>query len=482
MITVLLPWMLGAALLGSVVVFVWHLLSVRQPPELLLPTARFVPGADARAMARRPKPNDLLLLLLRAVALLAIGAALAGVRCAGGGAQYARLVYADATFDTTTAQSHVPSLDSVSVTHAAGDTVGRWQRLDLRAEPGVALARVWSDVASLLTAYPSIERIELAVVLPATVESRQGWDAWRAQWPGPVRVVTHEAGSAAPTHTAPPRTTPTRTTPTRSVLLRGASSDDVVSSALVVHGSGHGSEYESEYGSEYGWRVLPRDEAVQQSEAALSLVTVARADSVRMPGDYAGVWVQWVDGGGAVRDTIAAVSAGGRTVVGPFVRRDVAPPSPLSERWQMSDASSDAAPDAAPDASPDAAARRQTAWRSIAWWSDGKPAAFARQEGRACMVDVRVEAAAGSDLLLSPDAWGLLDAIVNACSERGVASASLQQPSASDSSASSVVMAVPAERLRARVSLPPREADMRWIWALLAVASVALLLEWRLRA
>ncbi|MBL0891938.1 MAG: hypothetical protein IBJ19_15180 [Gemmatimonadaceae bacterium] len=459
MITVLLPWMLGAALLGSVVVFVWHLLSVRQPPELLLPTARFVPGADARAVARRPKPNDLLLLLLRAVALLAIGAALAGVRCAGGGAQYARLVYADATFDTTTAQSHVPSLDSVSVTRAAGDTIGRWQRLDLRADPGVALARVWSDVASLLTAYPSIERIELAVALPSAVESRQGWDAWRAQWPGPVRVVTREAGPAAPT---------------RSVLLRGASPDDVVSSALVVHGSGHGSEY--------GWRVLPRDAAVQANDAALSPVTVARADSVRMPGDYAGVWVQWVDGRGAVRDTIAAVSAGGRTVVGPFVRRDVAPPSPLSERWQMSDASSDAAPDAAPDASPDAAARRQTAWRSIAWWSDGKPAAFARQEGRACMVDVRVEAAAGSDLLLSPDAWGLLDAIVNACSERGVASASLQQPSASDSSASSVVMAVPAERLRARVSLPPRAADMRWTWALLALAGVALLLEWRLRA
>lgn len=418
MISMLLPWVLGVAVAGSAVVFVWHLLSVRQPPELLLPTARFVPGADARAVARRPKPSDLLLLLSRVVAVLAIGAAFSGLRCASGGAQYARLVYVDRqhTMDALPAASR--ALDSASVTDVAGDTVGRWQRLDLQVDPGAALARAWSDVASLLRAYPSIEQVELAVVLPASVQSRRGWDAWRAQWPGTVRVVARDSVVRDAE---------------RTVVLRGAKANDVVSSALTVHVP----------------QAAPLRDAVAASSEARTLVTIARSDSVRMPRDYAGVWVQWVDGRGPVRDTMAAVSAAGRTVVGPFVRRGDPP--------------------------------RAEGGRIIAWWSDGEPAATSMVQGSACVVDVQVEVPPGSDVLLSPEAGGLTNAFVNACAPEGLAGASLAEDPAADTSQSSTVAAVPADLLRARVTVPPPDADRRWTFAFLVLAGVALLLEWRMR-
>ncbi len=418
MISVLLPWVLGAAVAGSAVVFVWHLLSVRQPPELLLPTARFVPLADARAVARQPKPNDLLVMLLRIVAVLAIGAALSGLRCARSGTRYALLVYADRQYTVDALPAASRAMDSVSVANVAGDTVGRWQRLDLHVDPGVAMARAWSDVASLLKAYPSIEAVELAVILPASVQSRRGWDVWRAQWPGPVRVVARDAAISDAE---------------RTVVLRGAKPDDVVSSALAVHWS----------------QPAPRRDSVEPDGGKRTVITIARADSVRMPRDYTGVWVNWTDGRGPVRDTIAAVSAAGRTVVGPFVRRS--------------------------NALPGEGARR------IAWWSDGEPAATSRAQDSACLVDVQVEVPTGSDVLLSPEGGGLIAAIVNACATQGMAGTSLAEGAETATAQSTAVAAVAADLLRARVTVPPPDTDTRWTWAFLALAGTALLLEWRVR-
>jgi hypothetical protein len=168
-----------------------------------------------------------------------------------------------------------------------------------------------------------------------------------------------------------------------------------------------------------------------------------------MPRDYAGVWVQWVDGRGPVRDTMAAVSAAGRTVVGPFVRRASALPS--------------------------------GGVRHVAWWSDGEPAATSRELGAACLVDVQVDVPAGSDLLLSPEAGGLIDAIVNACAPQGIAGSSLAEGLPTSTLPSNTLAAVSAESLRARVTAPPPRADLRWTWAFLVLAGVALLLEWRVR-
>ena len=79
-----MPWLFGGALAAALAITALHFLSVRQPRVLLLPTARFVPERDARAVARQAKPSDLLLLLLRVIALLAAGAALAGANARRG--------------------------------------------------------------------------------------------------------------------------------------------------------------------------------------------------------------------------------------------------------------------------------------------------------------------------------------------------------------------------------------------------------------
>ncbi len=71
------PWMLAVGALATVGVVLLHLLSTRRPPLLELPTARFVPESDVRAVARTSKPTDLLLLLLRALSLLLIAAGFA---------------------------------------------------------------------------------------------------------------------------------------------------------------------------------------------------------------------------------------------------------------------------------------------------------------------------------------------------------------------------------------------------------------------
>lgn len=70
-----LSLLLGGAAAAAVLAL--HLLTTRRPPPLALPTARFVPVGEARAVARSSKPTDLLLMALRMLAVLLVGAAFA---------------------------------------------------------------------------------------------------------------------------------------------------------------------------------------------------------------------------------------------------------------------------------------------------------------------------------------------------------------------------------------------------------------------
>lgn len=71
------PWMLVAGGLAALGVLALHLLSTQRPPEMPLPTARFVPESEARAVSRTSRPTDLLLLLLRVAAVLLLAAGFA---------------------------------------------------------------------------------------------------------------------------------------------------------------------------------------------------------------------------------------------------------------------------------------------------------------------------------------------------------------------------------------------------------------------
>lgn len=73
----LAPILLGLGIVAGAVVFGLHLITTRRPPPAPLPTARFVPVSEARAIARASRPTDLVLLALRLLAVVLIGAAFA---------------------------------------------------------------------------------------------------------------------------------------------------------------------------------------------------------------------------------------------------------------------------------------------------------------------------------------------------------------------------------------------------------------------
>jgi hypothetical protein len=95
MIAVQTPWVLWLSGLAALGVVLAHLLSVGRPPELALPTTRFVPEGPLDAVSQARALRDLLLLCLRLLAVLLAGAAFAGLRIAPTRAPLATLLVLD---------------------------------------------------------------------------------------------------------------------------------------------------------------------------------------------------------------------------------------------------------------------------------------------------------------------------------------------------------------------------------------------------
>lgn len=264
------PWVFGAAVMGALLAGVLHLLSVRQPPVLALPTARFVTAGDAHAVARRPRPNDLLLLLMRVLALLASGAALAGVQFESGRARTVHLIMVDSAIVTdSTAWRDAMASDSMRAevewqVHAVAG---------LADDPGRALVAATGMAAAIAFDRATLEQVALTVLMPDTVETLDGWRAWRARWPGAVKV---RRAAATPD-------------PMRQVRT--------MSDAPVRAGDVH--------------------------EAAMTAL-VATAGRNALPDDVTLYWpASGVPEGWSrtrLPDTVSAVAAGGQALVGPFVR------------------------------------------------------------------------------------------------------------------------------------------------------------------
>ncbi|HEY9515628.1 MAG TPA: BatA domain-containing protein, partial [Gemmatimonadaceae bacterium] len=71
------PWALAVSMGVAAAVVALHFLARRRPKVVLLPTARFVPARSVRAPSRSTRPADLLLLAMRVLAVLLVGAAFA---------------------------------------------------------------------------------------------------------------------------------------------------------------------------------------------------------------------------------------------------------------------------------------------------------------------------------------------------------------------------------------------------------------------
>jgi hypothetical protein len=421
MLTFASPWLFGMAVAASLVVAGLHLLSVRRPPPLMLPTARFVPDGDARAVARQARLNDVLLLLLRIAAVLAAGAALAGARWQDTTASELRMVVADEALRADTVWRD-------SVTRALA---GEGALVDVRftrgmsRDAGAALVAAIGRAGQVTTTHRAISRVDLTVVLPARTASRAGFDAWRSQWPGRVRVVLRGSPVLVPVDTS-----------AADVRVVDGARDDIVEAALGR------SEADA-----------PRRVRIERGNAARATVAAEPTAST--------IVVYWPTNGApdgwearSVQDTVGALVANGEVLVGPFVRT--------------------ASPTRALQARIDSGSAALAPARVIAWWSDGVPAAVEQTTagGNGCARSVSVVLPAAGDLLLSTEARGFRRALTAPCDAGSVPASSLvKDGSRSDSLAPATAFSITDSRRN--------RSDPWWLTpALLALATLLLLGEW----
>jgi len=282
------PAFLAAGALAALAIVALHFLARQRPRAAPFPTARFVPERTARAPSRALTPTDLLLLLLRALVVLLLGAAFARPAWEGARVGTRRVVLVDRSRAVASAET-------------ARDSARAWLR------PGDALvlfdsaARVMSaggdDSLGALAIQPGrsharADSLELVLISPIAREELDDatWLA-RAQWPGAIRHVRVAAPRGVMTSPG-------------GIVVRGAKDDPLRSAGLA-------------------WR------------AAASSVRLVRdgatgADSV-WAADSGGVLVRWpssLPGG----DTANALVLGNAVVVARFAR-DTLPAGGAPMAW-----------------------------------------------------------------------------------------------------------------------------------------------------
>lgn len=292
-------WLALAGGVAAVVVGL-HLLARRTPRIFFLPTARFLPDRPARATLSATPPTDLLLLLVRVVMVLLIGAALARPQM-----PTPRGVRTIVALDRSRAAGAELDSSSAAIVRA-GDVVFAFDSTATPLKeggeapaPGGGRGSLSVALLAAMRAAPRLaasgDSIELIFVSPF---AREEWDSAtleiRQDWPGRIRLVS--IGGAVP-----------------AVMdgggVRGAAGDPVLATVALL-----GARLPA------GVRlvrtvVTPTDSAWAVTGG--TLVYWPARDSVwpPLPGPSTGV------------------VAGNRAVVAPFSQRVIVPPGRVVARW-----------------------------------------------------------------------------------------------------------------------------------------------------
>ncbi len=343
-----------------------HFIVTRQPTSSPFPTVRFVPVSQVRVTPVAPVPEDPWLLLVRVLAILALGAALAKPVLVPHRRSVARVVLADVSRavgriepvrDSAHAllrQSDVLIVFDSAAQVIEGDAPAAALKLTRTAREGrlspalVAALRVSSRIRD------AADSIELEIVSPLRANELDGATlAIRRLWPGRIRLVTVPAASDS---FAPPS----------GIALRAAAGDPLTFTALA---SGIP-------GSDSSVRVVRGVAAPADSAWAAA----GRHTLVRWP--VTGAPLGWI--ARARADTASAVIAGEAAVVYPLLRQ-----------WQL-----------------DTTTR---ATRVAARWVDGAPAAVERVARAGCIRDVAIPVPTRGDLVLRAGFERLFRALVAPC-------------------------------------------------------------------
>ena len=352
----LLPSALGVAAAAAIVVVALHFIARSKPIAESLPTARFVPARPVHARTRSIALTDVLLLLARLAAVLALGVAVAGPMISRRG-RISRIIIVDrsravanitevrdsarriaspggvvVTFDSAARAGNLSALDSLGTTHAQGSLS----------------AAIAAATRAAVRASTDADSLELVLVSPLVREEiDEATSKLRAAWPGRIRLVLV---AAVASQSSKPR-----------VELR-ADANDAIAAGLSLMG------VVAPRGSVRLVRTAPtHDDSLWASVDGHVLVHWPARDNVAGWRRRASI------------DAIGAVTANGATVVARFPRL-----------WQV-------------EGDP------------IARWSDGEPAATERSVGDGCIRDVGILMDEASDLALRAPFRRFMGELIGPC-------------------------------------------------------------------
>jgi len=197
--TFLAPGFFFASLAVAAGVIALHFIVTRQPRAGILPTARFVPNLPATATAKHTRASDILLMLLRALLVLAAGAGMARPVFKPSRGAEARVILADVSRsmrDTALLRDSVRALyrnhdvliafDS-SVRNVQGDSIATLMPGRRRGSLGAALIAAQRAGSALRD---HADSIELVIVSPFAEEELDASTLQiRSLWPGRARLV-----------------------------------------------------------------------------------------------------------------------------------------------------------------------------------------------------------------------------------------------------------------------------------------------------
>ena len=346
------PAFFVAGALAALAIVALHFLARQRPRAAPFPTARFVPERTARAPSRALTPTDLLLLLLRALAVLLLGAAFARPAWDGARAGTRRVVLVDRSRAVASAETARDSarawlrpgdalvlFDSAARVMSAGgdDSLGALAIQPRRGAVSGALVAAQQAAAALAARADSLELVLISPIAREELDDAT-WLA-RAQWPGAIRHVRVAAPRGVMTSPG-------------GIVVRGAKDDPLRSAGLAGRATASSAR-------------LVRDGATG-------------ADSM-WAADSGGVLVRWpssLPGG----DTANALVLGNAVVVARFARDTL-----------------------------------RAGGAPMAWWNDGGIAAAERRTRTGCVRDVRVGVPAAGDLVLRESFRRAFDALVAPC-------------------------------------------------------------------
>lgn len=353
----LAPWLLVAGGVAALGIVALHLLTTRRPPPAPLPTARFVPDSEVRAVARAKRPTDLLLLALRALAVLAIGAAFARPVLDAPGPRVRTIValeWTTAVADTAAAlrlaRAELGAGGAVIVFDSMAREVDPADSLRTLAAPDVPQGLLSPVFPAALAAAERMARgadsVRLVLVSTLAAGGLDGaTHALRDVWPGridvrPLRAVADTA--------AGPR-----------IALRSALTDDPLAPALERARARRGAH---EIRVVRGTLTAADSQWLGARAGRLALVWPALADSL------------------APDALVAFGGLGSATVVAPFQRSALAAEG-----------------------------------RVVARWRDGTPAAVERVVGAGCVRETGVRLPRAGDLTLRESFASVLDRLLEPC-------------------------------------------------------------------